>query len=54
MKENAKTNKKNKAFHMADSRGGGRGRLGGVSTTDDEESHLGIMKVHRKFISPHT
>lgn len=35
---------KNKSFHMVNSRGGGRGKLGGVGTTDEEESHLGIMK----------
>lgn len=45
---------KNKAFHMANLRVGVRVRLGWVSTSEDEESHEGIMKEHREFISPHT
>lgn len=51
IKENAKNQKKQSIPHGRFERRW-RGRLGGVSTTDDEESHLGIMKGHREFISP--
>lgn len=39
---------------MAVWRGGGRGKLSGVSRTEDDDKHSGMMKRHREYISPHS